>query len=228
MANIKCGRCHNYHSSVQEVRDCHMAFVPAADPNAEWAAYKNEAARLEAEAERRAAASKLRTAHYKDATEKQLETLNQLAMERGLLPTYKVGDMDRKQASDEISRLIGIPKTARDSMVKQRRSEPEDGIYVFNETGDSPTIYKVYKMVHGSGRQGLKRLQPVQPGSRKGQFRYIGLASKNLPWHARKMTIEEAKEFGKLYGFCVVCGRTLTDEISIANGIGPICGSKGW
>lgn len=38
-----------------------------------------------------------------------------------------------------------------------------------------------------------------------------------------KMTLEEAKAFGALYGTCCVCGRTLTDEKSIAAGIGPKC-----
>jgi hypothetical protein len=40
------------------------------------------------------------------------------------------------------------------------------------------------------------------------------------------MTVEEAKAFGLLYGRCIVCGRTLTDEKSIADGIGPICAAK--
>ncbi len=42
----------------------------------------------------------------------------------------------------------------------------------------------------------------------------------------RKMTLEEAEEFGALYGFCCRCGRTLTDENSIEAGIGPVCAGK--
>lgn len=42
----------------------------------------------------------------------------------------------------------------------------------------------------------------------------------------RKMTLEEAEEFGALYGFCCVCGRTLTRESSIEAGIGPVCADK--
>lgn len=41
-----------------------------------------------------------------------------------------------------------------------------------------------------------------------------------------KMTLEAAKEFGHLYGMCIVCSRTLTDETSIAAGIGPVCAEK--
>lgn len=35
--------------------------------------------------------------------------------------------------------------------------------------------------------------------------------------------------FGKEWGVCCICNRTLTDETSIANGIGPICAERfGW
>lgn len=40
------------------------------------------------------------------------------------------------------------------------------------------------------------------------------------------MTLEQAKQFGALYGTCCVCGRTLTNEESIDAGIGPICATK--
>ena len=38
-----------------------------------------------------------------------------------------------------------------------------------------------------------------------------------------------AVEHGKLTGGCCVCNRTLSDPVSVANGIGPICAKKfGW
>jgi uncharacterized CHY-type Zn-finger protein len=44
-----------------------------------------------------------------------------------------------------------------------------------------------------------------------------------------KLSKEQAAEFGKLYGVCCICGRRLTNEESIAAGIGPICSGKmGW
>lgn len=40
---------------------------------------------------------------------------------------------------------------------------------------------------------------------------------------------EASLRYGREIGACGVCGRTLTDETSRANGIGPICASKaGW
>lgn len=44
-----------------------------------------------------------------------------------------------------------------------------------------------------------------------------------------RVTPEDAKRFGDLYGVCMKCSRTLTDPESIANGIGPVCADKmGW
>jgi len=41
-----------------------------------------------------------------------------------------------------------------------------------------------------------------------------------------RLSPEDAAAFGKLYGVCAVCGRTLTDETSIERGIGPVCLSR--
>ena len=38
--------------------------------------------------------------------------------------------------------------------------------------------------------------------------------------------IEAVKEIGRLTGICCVCGRTLTNEASIEDGIGPICSGR--
>lgn len=41
-----------------------------------------------------------------------------------------------------------------------------------------------------------------------------------------RLTKDRAAELGRLYGRCVACGATLTDEESIERGMGPICASK--
>jgi hypothetical protein len=40
---------------------------------------------------------------------------------------------------------------------------------------------------------------------------------------ARRLTEAEAAEWGLRFGFCAVCGRSLTAEGSVAAGIGPVC-----
>ncbi len=108
----------------------------------------------------------------------------------------------------------------------------EDGMYRMDGT-----IYKVQHAVHGSGNQYAKELirteaveasagsfqyGPIEAKPAGFTFAYAqGAVSKLRPEH--RMTLEEAKAFGALYGVCCVCGATLTDEKSIANGIGPVC-----
>jgi hypothetical protein len=89
---------------------------------------------------------------------------------------------------------------------------------------------KVQVAVHGSGRPYTKRLtaqrpQPEDGGVTQWKFEMFhgGMQRLRTSDNVRKMTLEEAVQFGKLYGVCCRCGRTLTDENSIAAGIGPIC-----
>lgn len=80
-------------------------------------------------------------------------------------------------------------------------------------------IFKVQKAVHGSGQLYAKRLTVVDG---KGVWEY----AKGMVWQLSvddALTVEEAEAFGKLYGVCGVCGKVLTDEQSIARGIGPVC-----
>lgn len=98
----------------------------------------------------------------------------------------------------------------------------EAGMYKNPETGD---IFKVQVAVHGSGQLYAKKLVPPSDFGEKATFDYAPGAVRQLraDW---RMTLEEAKEFGALYGTCCVCGRTLTRETSIEAGIGPVCAGR--
>lgn len=96
----------------------------------------------------------------------------------------------------------------------------EEGFYI---RGDS-TI-KVQRALKGDGLY-TKVLDPET-----GDWNYVpGLITRLgqaiTKGEARQMTLEEAKAYGRLYGRCCDCGRRLTDEASIAEGIGPICAAK--
>lgn len=102
-------------------------------------------------------------------------------------------------------------------------------------------IYKVQRAVHGSKHLYAKVLVKEEPdcgGCANGEpcgagcawkvsFEYAPGVIKRLS-SATRMSLEEAKEFGALYGTCCVCGRTLTNEESIEAGIGPVCAGKGY
>lgn len=82
-------------------------------------------------------------------------------------------------------------------------------------------IFKVQIAIHGSGKPYAKELIQFGEGQ-DARFEYAqGMVYKLNP--SDMMTLEEAKEFGALYGVCCVCGRLLTDEKSIEAGIGPVC-----
>lgn len=105
----------------------------------------------------------------------------------------------------------------------------DSGIYRDPATG---TIWKVYCAVHGSRNMCAKVLETRvnfeksdHPVFMIGEFQYRGLAERFVKpeW---LMSIEDAKALGRIYGFCCVCGATLTDEESISEGIGPVCGGR--
>lgn len=101
-------------------------------------------------------------------------------------------------------------------------------------------IYKVQWAVHGSGnlyaKELVRREYEVEDVTEDGvvgiktqidtEWVYAqGVVRKLQP--SDMMTLEQAKEYGALYGVCCVCGALLTDEKSITAGIGPVCAKKG-
>lgn len=166
------------------------------------------------------------------ATEPQKRFAFQLTRTREVLKEYadisndvletKIGQMSKAEISSYIDKMQRQPERLK---VVERRGEVKDGIYQMPDG----TIYKVQKAIYGSGNQYAKRLVVTQNGEVSTiSFVYEpnGI-SRIRPEYA--ISKEEAEKFGRLYGVCVLCGRTLTDENSIAAGIGPICSGKmGW
>lgn len=85
-------------------------------------------------------------------------------------------------------------------------------------------IWKVQESP-STGRRYAKVLEESFGSERGWVFTYVPGAIRNLS-ERTLLSLEEAKEFGVLYGTCCVCARTLTNEDSIAAGIGPICAGK--
>jgi hypothetical protein len=99
------------------------------------------------------------------------------------------------------------------ALATRRTPVTEDGIYLLDGQ-----VFKVQRAVHGSGRLYAKTLVD-------GRWEYAPGAMRALAAQD-KMTLEQAKQYGRLYGTCCVCGRTLTNEESISAGIGPVCATK--
>lgn len=131
----------------------------------------------------------------------------------------KNGGLNKATASLVIEYLLAAPKKVEEPAAP---APAATGVVEgMHKVGD--TIYKVQRAVHGSGHLYAKVLHQDEDGS--WHFEYAAGAIMRLSADTL-MPLEEAKRFGQLYGVCCVCGRTLTDETSIAEGIGPICGSR--
>lgn len=77
-------------------------------------------------------------------------------------------------------------------------------------------------------RQGEKKLGTIEGGSFKRRFECSD-AETAAVIEACQDPAQAAVAFGKAWGVCSACGRTLTDDESIARGIGPICAENfGW
>ena len=161
------------------------------------------------------------------ASPKQVAFIEKLAAERvgGTLyvktqcNAWKVDCVEKLSglaASNVIGVLLKEPK--KEQAPKATVKVAEAGIYLFDGK-----VYKVQRAVRGSGNLYAKVLVTV--AGEKGRFVYApGMVTKLSP--SDKMTLEQAKEFGALYGVCCSCGKTLTDEKSIEASIGPVCAKK--
>lgn len=204
MSTITCGNCKDQHESVQAVKDCYAT---------------------------RDAYTALATSISNPPSDAQRELIAKLLDEKDLSALKAMPNLekiDKREATQFISWLIAQPRkqatvtavtVASSDMPASPGALPvpavTEGMYRMDGK-----VYKVQAAVHGSGNLYAKVLA--------GQsFQYErGAIMRLRPEH--RMTLADAAEFGRLYGQCCVCGRTLTDEVSIANGIGPVCAGKGW
>lgn len=210
MTSIRCGKCQGRHGSVADVRRCFNAASPAQLAAMAVFTEDNDQARMDA---------------YKAQRDR---------LYPGTTPTTE----HRRYAGSE-------PYTSERFWDAPKRVE-QDGMYRNPQTGE---IYKVqWNRGSGDGRRLYAKLLTlvmidnglnVTRATRfslandshmglqveKAEFNYAPGAMKFIrpEW---RMTIEEAKQFGALYGTCIRCGRTLTLEESIERAMGSTCAKK--
>jgi hypothetical protein len=162
------------------------------------------------------------------ATAPQVALIRRMAEEQGRTLHTDPETLTKEAASDLITAMMEVRNNPAPRKAEVRTGAVvEDGMY---RTPDGE-IYKVQIAKQGSGRLYAKKLVALdEPRELKGgkvrthEFAYEQGALQKLTADM-KMTLEQAKEWGKLYGTCCKCGAALTDEKSIAAGIGPICES---
>lgn len=146
------------------------------------------------------------------ATINQINFYNTLKNERDLtgidLPNI-TDETSNADMSNIISILVQAPKLGSIPLLPV-------GFYLYEDS-----VYRVQKSKSTNGHY-AKRL--IVSGKR-GVWSYSPGAMKNLHG-AERLTVEQAAFLGHHLGVCVVCGATLTDEKSVAAGLGPICAKK--
>jgi len=141
------------------------------------------------------------------ATAKQLELITRLSRERGL--AVELGGLTIENASELIRELFNAPRSGRTVQVTQV------GMYR-NAEG---VIFKV--QLSKAGRLYAKQLNASGRGFAYSQGAIMTLTP------ADRMSLVDAQAFGVATGNCCVCGRELTDQNSVAQGIGPVC-ARNW
>lgn len=212
-SGVKCGNCKQYHSSAAAVKLCFA----------------------EAKAEVQA------QAQPNPATEKQVGFLLKLAGERpawadvnnvhaDTIKAFASAADGKASASYWIGEALKQEKEAAAPQFNMAQ-ELDDGVY--RKDG---TFYKVYHTVHGANVQVAKVLLVTPKGQDAdgnelfgGTWEYVGKKPLYTLRPEHKLTQDEAKQFGLVYGMCVRCARDLTREESIHVGYGATCaGHEGW
>lgn len=186
------------------------------------------------------------------ATEKQVAFITKLIGERVvddehahyLFNAMEDNALGKFAASKEIESLLSKPKKEQASTAPGGKSamnkEAHPGYYT-----DGTRFYEVVQSKQGN--KYAKELTVQMPkceghadGPVMGETFYCdGTCNKKgkATWVYRPGVMKafqtwlpvdaaQAAEFGKMFGACFVCGRTLTDPKSVEAGIGPVCAGK--
>lgn len=168
------------------------------------------------------------------ASEKQVKYVLDLLSQREWpdeLSEDDVRNMERRQVSKLINSLKQSPKRR----TFRERAELEAGLYRLMDG----TIVRVY-LGQRSGKMLAKQLVFVGTMSsdeediakglpatwEKWSYVYMGLAAKHVAGDYRKLTMEEAQQWGATTRSCCVCARRLDVPESVDRGIGPVCANK--
>jgi hypothetical protein len=151
------------------------------------------------------------------ATESQISYAQSLLASREVSDTFRatLGDittLTKREASALIDALRSFPYAPRAPRTTAPASNLEVGVYYKN--GE---VYRV-KVSQTSGRPYAMKLIGRSFEYDSSYIRQITADD--------KMTLEQACDYGIQFGVCCVCGRELTDETSVARGIGPVCARR--
>lgn len=211
---IKCGHCRGSHETIDAVRNCSSS--PGTVTTATYAQRVAFAVHPPMTGKQENFVVDLTAKRVTSGLNSDLLVTISMIIENSMLALQgkeRKHVITRFAASQAIDALLSCPQ-------QQQQQSIDDGMYIMDDV-----IYKVQHAVHGSGRQYAKRFVPPAYDGARATFTHApGVIRKLRPEH--RMTNEQAKAYGALYGTCVQCGRVLTKEESIERGMGDVCASK--
>jgi hypothetical protein len=161
------------------------------------------------------------------ATPAQIQFINRLKTDRDVsgekaqvaLEFARLAWTDQRFTVAEASSLIDLLLQQPQARTATRMVDgPPEGMHLL-----FGAVYKVQESPETGRRYAKVLLQDAD--TEQWGFHFAPGAVRRLS-AATLMALDEAKHFGRLYGTCCVCGRTLTNEESIEAGIGPVCSGR--
>jgi hypothetical protein len=167
--------------------------------------------------------------YHSTAGEARMCQFGTLSVEARTTPT-RVPPKSNNQDSPPLAKLKSeaLSRSERSACLVRPVQTAAEGFY---RTPDGD-YYKVIMALHGSGRPYAKRLEVVSHAVKSPDGTFLRPAETRWvmakAWVYKlkpewKLGVEEAGEFGRLYGQCIKCHLPLTKEESIARGMGDIC-----
>jgi hypothetical protein len=151
------------------------------------------------------------------ATTAQIGYLSSLALTHSVPPRiYEVlaGAPSGRSTYRDVSEAINVAKVSPYAQKKEITAEP--GYYILQGVVHAVVVGKE------SGKIYAKRLL-IGHGSARWDYAR-GAIFQCVP--AVRLTLAQAKELGHLHGYCMICGKPLSDPKSVEAGIGPVCAKK--
>lgn len=172
------------------------------------------------------------------ATEKQVAFIRDLLDEKEVVPEdgetieslkEKASDISKRAASSWIEKLLTLPnrKADRETAKKWSAPSPEElpaGRYAIRETeGDELRFYKVWRGTRNPDYAKVYLLHG--PDETALSWKSGATIMKKIVFAGPR---DAAITYGREIGACSTCGKRLTNRLSRALGIGPICGGRFW
>lgn len=241
MASITCGNCKLTHDTVEAVRSCYA--IQRQDPTSVTPSQASKADQGWHDGpllpqQDAAIGREMHPSHANNPIASKM--IKAAGEKRGVRfapsePLFtEVSDEEHQARIAKLEQSLGFTKRPERRMP---RSIPKVGdtvtVNVGNRNSDDQTREGFYKV-----GDSFFKVTPARTSNRtfahlltsaKDEapvWEYKGLARVYVPADAPRLTVADAAEYGKTSGVCMICGRLLTAEDSVAAGIGPICAGK--